>query len=80
MTKTKQIEQHLSTYGSITCWQAIERYGIRSLSSIVHKLRARGVQIKSEWTDLPDGDTGTSSRQVRYVYRNVDDRQLRLFD
>lgn len=79
MSKIGQIMQHFSTHGSITCWEAIEKYGIRSLSSIVHTLRCRGVQIRSEWTELPDGDNGRCTKQVKYVYKNVDDRQLSLF-
>ena len=64
MARTSQddiIATHLDTVGSITCVEAQTVYRVRSLTSVVSRLRKRGYEIESERkTDL------TGQRYVRY--------------
>ena len=58
--KTKQVMEHLLEKGSITSWEAIEKYRATRLSSIIFNLRHHyGMNIISEIIDK-------SSNTVRY--------------
>ena len=48
MSKIDQVAKHLETYGDITPAQALELYGSSRLSSIIFKLRDRGMNIGTE--------------------------------
>ena len=49
MTQIERIQKHLQTHkNGITLLEAIDRYGITRLASIICRLRKRGCNIKSE--------------------------------
>ena len=55
-SQTKAVADHLGKYESITSWEAIERYHITRLSSIIYRLKRLGYRIEDEWcTNLLDG-------------------------
>ena len=55
------IEKWLRDHGSITGKQAMEDCGVYRLSSVIHSLRKRGVDIETIWTSgVLDGKTETS--------------------
>ena len=41
MNKTRAVEEHLTKYGSITSWDAIEKYKATRLSAIIFNLRKK---------------------------------------
>lgn len=44
-SKKSKILNHLKTYGSITSWEAIEKYRATRLSAIIKNLRNEGYHI-----------------------------------
>lgn len=46
--KTKNVLNHLIQNGSITSWEAIEKYRATRLSAIIFKLKERGYDIVTE--------------------------------
>ena len=60
-TKIKSVENHLIEHGSITSWQAIQKYQATRLSGIIFVLRERGLKINS----IREKDE--KSHWVRYV-------------
>lgn len=44
-SKKAQILNHLKTYGSITSWEAIEKYHATRLAAIIKELRNEGYNI-----------------------------------
>lgn len=64
--KSKLVLEHLKEYGSITSWEAIEKYGATRLSAIIYNIRKNhNVQsINSEYTDR----YGNRSIFTKYVY------------
>ena len=40
-SKTKKVLQHLQKHGSITSWEAINKYGATRLSAIIFNLRKK---------------------------------------
>ena len=66
VSKTDKVLQHLQTYGSITSWEAIQKYGATRLSAIIYELRKR-YRIESvmvQHKDIYGNDLAFS----RYVY------------
>lgn len=49
MTQTEIIAEHLKVYGSITTWEAFERYGITRLSAQIYLLKKEGYDFTEEW-------------------------------
>ena len=47
LTQTEKVLKHLLRKGSITSWEAIEKYGITRLSARIFELRELGHEIKS---------------------------------
>ena len=64
--KSRLILEHLKEHGSITSWEAIEKYGATRLSAIIYNIRKNyNVQsIDSEYTDR----YGNRSTFTKYVY------------
>jgi len=60
------IAEHLETYGSITTWEAIERYGCTRLSARISDLRGLGWEIS---TAMETGRNrfGHTSNYARYT-------------
>ena len=48
MTQEEIIKEHLEKYGSITSFEAFERYGITRLSAKIYNLRHEGLSITNE--------------------------------
>lgn len=48
MTQTKAVLNHLLDCGSITSYEAFEKYGATRLSAIIYILRRRGYIIETE--------------------------------
>lgn len=48
MTQSDIILEHLKKHGSITTWQAIQKYGITRLSAKIFILRKQGFKIVNE--------------------------------
>lgn len=56
MTRTGEILQHLRRTGSITPLQALEKYHVYRLSSVIHRLRKEGWKIKTVMVKAPYSD------------------------
>ena len=41
------VKNHLLNHGSITSWEAIQKYGITRISAVIFKLREEGLKIES---------------------------------
>ena len=54
-SKTNNVFEHLKKHGSITTWEAIERYRATRLSAIIYNLRAQGMNISSVTKKGKDG-------------------------
>lgn len=54
-SKQKQIEKHLLTGESITGLQAVERFSVYRLSSVILRLRNKGHDIKTEMFQSENG-------------------------
>ncbi len=59
-SKTKAVENHLITHGSITSLEAIKLYWATRLSATIFILKSRGYKIESI------RETNGKSRYVRY--------------
>ncbi len=64
--KSRLVLEHLKEYGSITSWEAIEKYGATRLSAIIYNIRKNyNVRsVDSEYTDR----YGNHSTFTKYVY------------
>lgn len=62
INKTKAVLEHLQKYGSITSWEAIDKYGATRLSAIIFNLKSR-YNIHSVLVDDEGG-----YRYARYFY------------
>lgn len=67
MTKTKQIKEHLISKGSITSWEAIEKYKATRLSAIIFNLKKTGMLIDTQMLNKKDSNGNTCSF-ANYVY------------
>lgn len=65
-TQEKQIERHLKQYGSITSWEAFEKYGITRLSARIYNLRKYHNILAKQMTTT--NRYGNTVNYVRYVY------------
>lgn len=63
--KTRLVLKHLLDGGSITSWEAIQRYGATRLSAIVFKLKKEGFDIQDEWLEEYDR-FGNKTRFKKY--------------
>lgn len=68
-TKSSKVLEHLKKYGSITSWEAIEKYGATRLSAIIYNLRDDGYEIISERIPFTDR-FGDSHSFNRYILKN----------
>ena len=68
-TKSNQVREHLIVNGTITSWEAIQKYHATRLSAIIFNLRKQGYVIDSEWESSIDKE-GRTSRFVRYILKN----------
>ena len=71
-TKTKQVKEHLEDKGTITSWEAIQKYGATRLSAIIFNLRQRGYKINNNWQEEFD----RNGKKVRYVKYELDEEQM----
>ena len=65
MTKSQKVENYLLEHGSITSWEAIQKFKATRLSDIIFKMRKRGYIIDSIREEYTNSD-GETSRFVRY--------------
>lgn len=66
-TKMQQVRNHLSSKGTITSWEAIQKYGATRLSAIIYNLRHKeGWDIDSQDIAFEDryGNVGTFAKYV----------------
>ena len=68
MNKAQLVKDHLLEHGSITSWEAIEKYGATRLSAIIFNLRKKGYDIDSVRVEGIDR-YGNDSHFVRYVLK-----------
>lgn len=66
--KTKEVLKHLQKKGSITSWDAIQKYGATRLSAIIYNLRNRGYEIDTLMIEGKDR-FGNESRYAKYVLK-----------
>lgn len=66
VSKLDKVLEHLQTYGSITSWEAIQKYGATRLSAIIYELRKhhRIDSVDVEHKDM----LGNNLVFSRYVY------------
>ena len=68
MSKHQKVLEHLKKYGSITSWEAINRYGATRLSAIIFNLRKQGYDIRTIMREETDR-YGNTCEYANYVYR-----------
>ena len=68
MNKTQKVKEHLTQYGNITSWEAINLYGATRLASIVYNLRQDGYDLRTIMIDDVDR-YGEPNKYARYVYK-----------
>lgn len=72
MNKHQLVRQHLQELGSITSWEAIEKYGATRLSAIIYDLRYRdGMNIDTMMIEATDR-YGNTSQYAKYIYKEND--------
>jgi hypothetical protein len=49
ITQEELIRKHIIKKGSITSWEAIQRYGVTRISAVIYLLREEGMKIKTEY-------------------------------
>jgi len=54
-SKHNEIKEHLLRGESLTGLQAIDLYGVYRLSSVINRLRNRGIEIETIMIDKNDG-------------------------
>lgn len=64
--KTMKVLEHLKKHGSITSWEAIQKYGATRLSAIIYNLRKNHI-ITSDMQEITDR-YGNNTRFANYVY------------
>ena len=62
MNKSRAVEEHLKKHGSITSWEAIQKYRATRLSAIIFNLRKK-YDIDTLMMD------GEDSRYGKYIYK-----------
>ena len=72
-TKTNLIKEHLLDKGTITSWEAIQKYHATRLSAIIFNLRKRGFVINNDWNINIDKQ-GRKSRYVTYRLEKVNEK------
>lgn len=66
VTKTQKVLDHLKEHGTITSWEAIEKYGATRLSAIIFNLRKFH---NIEGVDHIETDRyGNTSTYTKYIY------------
>lgn len=65
MSDCEKILDHLRTHGSITSWEAIQRFRCTRLSGRIFDLRRRGFNIIATMEESTDKD-GNKTRYSRY--------------
>ena len=72
MNKHQLVRRHLQEFGSITSWDAIEKYGATRLSAIIYDLRYRdGMNIDTMMIEATDR-YGNTSQYAKYIYKEND--------
>lgn len=72
MNKHQLVKRHLQEFGSITSWDAIEKYGATRLSAIIYDLRYRdGMNIDTMMIEATDR-YGNTSQYAKYIYKEND--------
>ena len=66
VTKTAKVLEHLQTNGSITSWEAIEKYGATRVADIIYRLREH-YDIATEIYEHTDR-YGNKTTYAKYVY------------
>lgn len=64
-SKTQDVIEHLTKYGSITPKQAVDKYNLYRLSGVIHSLRKRGMKIQTEIIPFKS-KYGTDSSYAKY--------------
>lgn len=68
-TKTGEVVKYLKRYGSITSWQAIQKFGATRLSDIVFRFRKVHGLSSIESKDITEKDRyGNSCTFTKYIY------------
>ena len=67
-TKTNYVLSHLEKNGSITSWDAIQKYGATRLSAIIFNLRKRGYIIETK-TELTKDRYGNTCQFANYILK-----------
>lgn len=64
--KSRLVLEHLKEYGSITSWEAIEKYGATRLSAIIYNIRKHHIVQNVDYTFVDR--YGNQSTFTKYVY------------
>lgn len=65
VNKTRLIEEHLKSAGSITPSTAWRSYGVMRLADVIYRLKKRGMEIDTE-TEVANDKFGNKVRYARY--------------
>ena len=68
MKKAQLVKDHLLEHGSITSWEAIEKYGATRLSAIIFNLRKQGYDIRTIMGEETDR-YGNTCQYANYVLK-----------
>ena len=65
-TQRLMVFDHLLQHGTISSWEAIQKYHITRLSEYIRQLRSEGKNIESHWKQNEEG-----KRWVEYKFIGV---------
>ena len=76
MNKTMLVLEHLKENGSITSWEAIQKYRATRLSAIIYNLKYKyGYKIKTVMKDFIDSNGEKSKYGVYYLEGKEDNNE-----
>ncbi|MBR4377320.1 MAG: helix-turn-helix domain-containing protein [Bacilli bacterium] len=71
MNKHQLVKEHLIKHGSITSWEAIQKYGATRLSAIIFNLRKHGYDIDTIMREESDR-YGNTCQYANYVLKGIE--------
>lgn len=66
-TQTNEVLMHFQSHGSLTSWEAIDKFRATRLADIVFRLKKKGHKIVTVMEETVNAD-GERKRYARYYY------------
>lgn len=76
MKMLDRLIEHMNKYGSITSWEAIQKYGCTRLSQYIHLMRKEGMDIETKTIEVTNR-YGEKSFPVKYTLKGANNDEQR---